>query len=150
MYKKYLGILPSPPLACHTRFKERGWFHPPVTWIPESLWIKHTCPWSCHHIKVTEWYWKQWDKLSTFLPISRISLHFDRMPCYRKCSFLPRFRELSDRIPCTYLVVSTTCCTHSDRPSYDSWWSCVFLHLPEWDIVVGIGCHRYSGWPPCI
>ena len=35
---------------------------------------------------------------------------------------------------------------HFHHPSYDLQWSCVCLHLPEGDIVVGICCNRYWDW----
>ena len=38
------------PLVCHSRCKERGQLHPPSACIPESSWIDHTCPRSCHRI----------------------------------------------------------------------------------------------------
>ena len=83
-------------------------------------------------------------------PILRISLHFAQIPCYHNCPLLSPPHELSPRIPCTCRVVFTTCWTHSHRKISDLQWSCAQLHLPEWDTVAGIGCHRYSGWPPCV
>ena len=101
--------------------------------------------WNYRRIQITEWLQIHWVRLSTILPILRISLHFVRMPCYHKCPLLPRFHESTLRTPCTCLVVSTTCCIHFHHPSYDLQWSCLYLHLPEWDIVVDTCYNRYSG-----
>ena len=57
-------------------------------------------PWTCHRIQVTEWFRRHWESLSIVLPISQISLHFDRMPCCHKCPLLPLHHELSHRTPC--------------------------------------------------
>ena len=54
----------------------------------------HSYPWSYYRIQVTEWFRIHWVRLSTTLPILRISPHFDRMPCYHICPLLPRSHEL--------------------------------------------------------
>ena len=117
-----------PPLVCHLQCKATHFHHCHSACVSNNSWIDHTYPWNYHRIQVTEWFRRHWERISTILPVSSIFLHSERMPCCRKCPLLPRFRELSPRIPCARQVVSTTCYTRLHHPSYDLQWSYARLH----------------------
>ena len=114
------------------------------------MWISRIVPSPYRCTKARVWPRTHWVILSTMPPMRQISLHSHRRVHCRECSSPPPPHEWCVRIPCTCLVVFTTCCTHFHRPSCDSWWSCAHHRFPGWDTVASTGCHRCWGLSLCV